>query len=1063
MAEPVRVKPIHAPMAQVFIKGQTRQAVMSQGSLRAFLKYPCDANVIGTGELTFACWRKRTISNPMYGELVALPGMSTGARRMAGSQPAYKTRGMGVTDIFAAAQVTRDGKKWGAGYKPLPVGEWRHFAITRGPSGIRVYIDGVRVSSQGRNLDSGFPAKGTITFAPQGALDDAVLVRREFSAVEIGELMQRKTPPDVIEGVAAVWDFDGSVVARYHAAPDADGCSLFWRTGKRLNIFRADGPTQIEFNAVNWQPAATNAVFHFRVETLGKQVLLDRRRDVQLPAAGQRVWTEAIPPGTNGIFYASVELLDKAGAKLDGATFRFVRTIAPDVNTITRDTSFRTGVVEAGTYHWPEIGMKHVVTRSTSWGRRKHHPDKPIDWSDFDAEVECAQRNGVELVFFTAHIPAFEATDDKGGEGGTPKNWDRQRAFIEEALARYRGRVRYIEVLNEPYHVYPPEAVAQFARVYREAIDKVAPETRLIVPLGEPNAWAARLIQQTVDVADIYQVHSYGNFNNKRHPVYGADEGRLLELRRMIEQAGGKQEIWNTEAGVISPFGVHEDGRPWTPQEVRREREIEGTKASRVPGRAQSEYDVANNVTRGLVADAAGGVTVGCYFQHHMLTHGDRYPSLQMVAMGTFAGLITGSEYIGRLDLGTPEIRAYQFRKGKEAILAVWTTLGSPRKTYVNCSVPEVTFVDLWGTPTPAATIAGVLKVEATPVARYIRVPGHKVTHSVPVAALYPPEYLMAGRTDTMRVVLSNPFNGDLRGAARLELPAGVRATPSGWSFALRGKGTVREETVRVEVEPGFYHTSAPGILHVKTDSSELGTMQIQGLFSTRKAVVCRHVPAELVIDGDLDEWSDITPLNIGAEDQVAIGSTRPPGNPDPNLHFDWEGPDDLSAVVYLSYDKTNLYLGVDVTDGGLQYNENRNGHPYQGDCLELFLEIPTSSGNPTARAKPLYQLMFVPWTEDHPSASWKVSQPAHTLLTGVRGVSKRTPRGWTLEVSLPFANLRGWVPKSGDTMGLNVAVDDSDGPEDVVRRGRRKTQLMWTGDAAAFADPDGYGKVVFE
>lgn len=1065
-AEPIKVKPTWAPLEQLFTNSPSGQAVVSQGALTDFLVYPGDTHVTGTGELTFACWRKRTIRYPiMWTDLVSLPGIRTSAMKMAGDQPYYKKNGMGVTRLATSVEATREGKKWSVGYDPSPIGEWHHFAMTRGPSGLCVYVDGRLVGTQGKGLDAGFPGEGRISFAPQGELDEALLVRRELSAAEINDVMHRRRPLDTIKDVAAVWDFDGTVEARYFGAPGDSGCSLFWRTGKRLNVFRAADPTTIEFNAINWQGAATNATFRLLVETLDKRVLLDRRRDINLPAAGQRVWTEEIPPGTNGLFYVTAELVDTAGLPLDQDRFRVARTIAPDVKAIARDASFRTGVVEAGAYNWPEIGMKHFVPRSTSWGRRKFQPNEPIDWTDFDAEVDCAIRNGVDPIFMTCHIPAFEAVDGVSEEGGMPKDWNRLREFIEEALTRYRGRIRYIEVLNEPYFTYRADEVAQFARVYREAIDKVAPETQLIVPVGEPSAWGQSLIEQTVDIADIYQVHSYPNFNNSRHPVYGADEDQLLRLRQLIERSGGKQEIWNTEAGVCSPFGTYADGRPWTAEDVRRERAIEGTEASRVEGRAESEYDVASWITKGFIADAAGGVAVGCYFQYPMLTHGDHHPSLQMIAMGTFAGLITGSEYVGRLDLGTPEIRAYQFRKGVETILAIWTTLGSPRKTYVNCFVPEVTFVDLWGTPAPARTIAGVLEVQATPVPRYIRVPGHQVSNSVPVAALYPPEFLIAGQPANMRVVLSNPFDRDLNGTARLELPTGIRATPSQWLFALRGKGAVREEKVSIEVDPGIYYSSKPGMLRVVTDSKDLGTLEVQGLFSTRRAAVCKRVPTDIIIDGEINEWAGRSPLMLGAADQVATGTTRPPGNPDKTLKFDWEGANDLSASVYLGCDGTNLYLAADVTDGGALHNANRKTlQPYQGDCLELFLEIHNASGaKPSGSSKVLYQLVFVPWTADHPSASWVVMQPKDAALTGVRCVSRQTPKGWALEIVAPLSNFPGLVVQPGSVMDFNVAIDDSDGPEDTVRKGNRKTQLMWTGGADAHAASGGYGKVVFE
>ena len=67
--------------------------------------------------------------------------------------------------------------------------------------------------------------------------------------------------------------------------------------------------------------------------------------------------------------------------------------------------------------------------------------------------------------------------------------------------------------------------------------------------------------------------------------------------------------------------------------------------------------------------------------------------------------------------------------------------------------------------------------------------------------------------------------------------------------------------------------------------------------------VATAHRAADVTIDGDLSDWNTNDPIVLNDASQLVRDG-----------HF-WNGPDDLSANVYIAWDETYLYIGADVTE----------------------------------------------------------------------------------------------------------------------------------------------------
>jgi len=165
-------------------------------------------------------------------------------------------------------------------------------------------------------------------------------------------------------------------------------------------------------------------------------------------------------------------------------------------------------------------------------------------------------------------------------------------------------------------------------------------------------------------------------------------------------------------------------------------------------------------------------------------------------------------------------------------------------------------------------------------------------------------------------------------------------------------------------------------------------------------------------VDGDLGEWST-TPYSLT---QLVYGASR------------WSGLADSSAVLYLGWDDTHLYLAARVTDD--QYVQVSKGSSlYLGDGLEIQLDadlasdffvaelsgddyqIGLSAGNFGSIAPGAYR-----W---YPST--KSGVPANLEIAG-----ESTSSGYTLEASIPWS-VFAVTPTEGSRYGLVVSVSDND------------------------------------
>ena len=95
--------------------------------------------------------------------------------------------------------------------------------------------------------------------------------------------------------------------------------------------------------------------------------------------------------------------------------------------------------------------------------------------------------------------------------------------------------------------------------------------------------------------------------------------------------------------------------------------------------------------------------------------------------------------------------------------------------------------------------------------------------------------------------------------------------------------------------------------------------------------------PAPPSMSGDLTGWPAKPAIVLDQKTQMVIGQS------------DWTGPDFFSGKVYMTYDKTNLYIAADIASKNPQFNSQNASNIYNGDAVELY--VGTDLTNPARKS----------------------------------------------------------------------------------------------------------------
>jgi hypothetical protein len=298
----------------------------------------------------------------------------------------------------------------------------------------------------------------------------------------------------------------------------------------------------------------------------------------------------------------------------------------------------------------------------------------------------------------------------------------------------------------------------------------------------------------------------------------------------------------------------------------------------------------------------------------------------------------------------------------------------------------------------------------------------------------------------------------DLRGTAGSSVPIAVRVRSRMGEFvrgarlplvAISGPRAVP----LVEDDSGVYH----GVITLSPGESRAVISSLSGNFQRR--VVLLHgaganrastpssqqhrttdgteftvAPrAAIAVDGVLDDWRDIPPVQLGG----------------PNAHFTrgaehYRGARDLLADIRLAWNDSTLFLSGHVADDSVT-----GGDSWDTDRLNLVIDA-RGDDNPRTyeSAAPTqdqwqeddYWIYVRPFGAARGSGSvTRADRAGHHPLHAAQLASRRTSVGYDVEVAIPLSDLPGLSLFEGGASGLQIFVTDGDGD------GHDK-EVMWHG-----------------
>ncbi len=194
-------------------------------------------------------------------------------------------------------------------------------------------------------------------------------------------------------------------------------------------------------------------------------------------------------------------------------------------------------------------------------------------WDKYDHIVDLAEEYGIEIIARLDNPPAWSRA--AGNEAGTlapPDDYADYGDFVHAVVSRYRGRIKYYQIWNEP-NIYPewgegpvdPEAYSELLKVgytrAKEADPQVIILSAGLAPTTEvtPENLADLIFLQRMydagakDYFDILSVQGYGLWNGptdrRVHPDR-ANFGRVMLIRELMVQNGDAHKpIWASEVG----------------------------------------------------------------------------------------------------------------------------------------------------------------------------------------------------------------------------------------------------------------------------------------------------------------------------------------------------------------------------------------------------------------------------------------------------------------------------------------------------------------------------------
>ena len=644
-----------------------------------------------------------------------------------------------------------------------------------------------------------------------------------------------------------------------------------------------------------------------------------------------------------------------------------------------------------------------VVWTTSHWNSIQ--PEKGVwNYRDFDELVNLYGAQGIQLQSGLGYGTRWAAPEHTRNSRKWT-DWHRAmpdleawRTYVSTTVARYKGRIRYWEVWNEPdlysFAHFGADDYAKLLKAAWEEVKKVNPEAilmnggfaslRPIVKSGKDNVQFQKdILRNCKGFYDVHAYHEHSNF-----PVYASViDTLLLPIRK--------------ETGA--------DAVPWYPNET--------AIASTGGGEKMQALTLFKKL---LFSWSRGAIGYTWYnlrndgfdpynSEHHygMMTT-DFYPKPIYPVYNALAGLYGKAHFLEQRQIGR-DLYLFLFRKGNDLLAAAWNEQNNPSDLpfvfRTNAEAAEQ--IDIMGNSTgiKLSSGTGIFTVGAIPVTLLLKNASNVVFPGAVVEAVAP-QAAVRGKEFPLELKLRNPM-----------------ATT--WNL-------------RFELEPSpLYQTEEREFqCRLKPDSKQsifkrlLLSSDLPNDFNRKFHIRLRFEIPELKSSGTLDlpfRRAIHIPQKTGRSNPDFILDKRSQiftfweGQPS-KKHLLWQGKKDLSAEIRLALNRESLNLDIDVCDD-VHVQPETGRFTWKGDNVQLALTIPGQSGSweigltrlPSGKSE-----TFVWYTP--------AGFHAEKCASGIRLKTERKKDHTLYRAELPLALLGTSYEAMKRGIQFNLLINDNDG-----------------------------------
>lgn len=495
--------------------------------------------------------------------------------------------------------------------------------------------------------------------------------------------------------------FDNIVLSKTDAAPDSLPVILKSRFNAPDGIYHPGDKAELAIQAFNL-PGGKGSV-HYELEDVYGKTLKSGVIDL-VDSAGKLT----LPSDKRGYFKL----------KCDAGQLKFETSCAviePVKAEYVPDSRFGAHALSADGYRnrnrseYQETKMRRAFLAGVKWIR--HHsmhwflrePEKgKFDWTLFDDRLELAEKYKMNFLLTFGGVPewASSSSDKKMTVCGAyfyqnfpPKEWKDWSDFIGTVVSRYKGRIKWYELWNEPGFTSAfwcngsAKDYAALLKTGYEAAKKADPDC--VVVSGAPLTvdFMDAVVKENGGklYSDVMSLHYLGNS--------ARESARLKSWKMFMNQIGaaGTPVINSEEMGWTSATG---------------------------------ELDKASSMVKAYVREAAAGIertfafdlfSTGSIFQASAFDYAGNVLPIY-AAYRTMTHRLEHAKFVG--DLSTAETEAYLFDRQGTPVVVLWSE--KEKGMELPLGTAKVARVDLVDVETICGTADGTLTIKGGALPQFV-------------------------------------------------------------------------------------------------------------------------------------------------------------------------------------------------------------------------------------------------------------------------------------------------------------------------------------------------------